>query len=100
MGNSKVKLPKATDCNSGIDYRIANPDDVPSGNTITAQPLAPLSRICNSARNIRQFAIACGEIAIVVETRCDCCRDAMHRVSTACIKCAQYKQISINKNVI
>jgi hypothetical protein len=33
-------------------HRIANPDDVQSGNTIAAQPLAPLSRICNSARNI------------------------------------------------
>jgi hypothetical protein len=58
-----MKLPEATYFDPRIDYRIANPNDVPSGNTIAAQPSvaqpsAPLSRICNSARNIRQFAIA------------------------------------------
>jgi hypothetical protein len=53
-----MKLPEVTYFDPRIDYRIANPDDVPSGNTITAQPLAPLSRICNSVRNIGQFAIA------------------------------------------
>ncbi|MDR1154809.1 MAG: hypothetical protein LBL04_08855 [Bacteroidales bacterium] len=46
-----ARLPKATYFDSRIDYRIANPDDVPDGNTIAAQPhrIFRLSR--GNARN-------------------------------------------------
>ncbi|MDR1155535.1 MAG: hypothetical protein LBL04_12590 [Bacteroidales bacterium] len=38
-----MKLPEVTYFDPRIDYRIANPDDVPNGNTITCGEIASLS---------------------------------------------------------